>query len=214
MVSYKGKEIVVFEDQNEESNIWVERDFLQLNDCRGNSSKRVAENEEIQAEIRENKPKSGTLDLSLALDSTSRSLQSLEPSKNNTRIGYFRNGSLSSCYSHPFSHNLSYSLTLSSKVDNEYSGEGINWSVYSQFRPVEGDFTLPGHPDGSSLALSCRLVNKEICDNDIDRISSSESNSFFLFDLPARPTGDPRVSGSMYGGRALQLSVPERTLEK
>ncbi|KAK6790766.1 hypothetical protein RDI58_009847 [Solanum bulbocastanum] len=238
MVSNKGKEKIVFDDQNEGNNIWVDRNFLQLNEYKGNSfkrvaeneeiqaeirekiskdgifdlsSKRVAENEEIQAEIREKKLKDGIFDLSLACPSTSRSLQSLEPSNNNTRIGYFRNGSLSSCYSHPFSHNLSYSLTLSSKEDSEYSGEGVNWSAFSKFRPVEvRDCTLPGHPGGSSLALDCRLqVNK---DNDVDRISSSDSNSYFSFEFPARPTGDSRVRGSMEVGRALQFSQPERIL--
>ncbi|XP_055836322.1 protein OBERON 3-like [Solanum dulcamara] len=176
------------------------------------SSKGVLENEEILAEITEEKPKAGIFDLSLAVPSTSRSLQSLEPSNNNTRIGYFRNGSMSSCYSHPFSHNLSYSLTLNSEDDSDYSGEGMNWSVFSQFRPVEaGDCTLPGHPDGSSLALSFKKVNKEICDTDIDRISSSDSNSFFLFELPARPVIDGQ-SGDSRGRRALQHSVPERIL--
>ncbi|KAJ8562884.1 hypothetical protein K7X08_031336 [Anisodus acutangulus] len=209
MVSYKGKEIIVLEDENEESNIWVEKDFLQLNEYRGNSSKRVAENEELQGE---KKPKTGNLNLSLSLPSNS-SLQSLEPSNNNTRIGYFRNGSLSSCYSHPFSHNLSYSLTLSSSDDSEYSAEGLNWSVFSRFKPVEeGDFTLSSHSRGS-LALGCRLdVNKETCDNDIDTISSSNSNSVFLFELPERPTDDSRVSGSMDGGRTLQLCRTERIL--
>ncbi|XP_055801257.1 protein OBERON 3-like isoform X2 [Solanum dulcamara] len=238
MVSHKGKEIIVFEDQNEETNIRVDKNFLQLYEYKESSSKRVAENEEIQEEITENKskdgifdlsskrvaedeeiqaeisakkPKYGIFDLSLACPSSSRSLQSSEPSNNNTRIGYFRNGSLSSCYSHPFSHNLSYSLSLSSKEDSENSREGINWSVFSRFRPVEtGDCTLTGNPGESSLALSCRLqVNK---DNDIDRISSSDSNSFFLFKLPARPTGDSSVRGSMDVGRALQLSQPERIL--
>ncbi|KAJ8564813.1 hypothetical protein K7X08_001273 [Anisodus acutangulus] len=152
IVSYKGKEIVVFEDHNEGSNVWVERDFLQLNECRGNSSKRVADNEDIQAE---KKRKPGTLNLSSALPDGD--LQSLDLSNNNKGIGYFRNGSLSSCYSHPFSHNLSYSLAPSSKEDSE-SAEGLNW------------------------------------------ISSSDSNSFFLFELPARPTIDG------------QFSVPERIL--
>ncbi|XP_060186609.1 protein OBERON 3-like [Lycium barbarum] len=155
---------------------------------RGNSSKRIAENdEEYQAE---KKPKGGNLNLSLALPDVDIQ-SSLELSNNNTRIGYFRNGSLLSCYSHPFSHNLSYSLTLSSEEDSEYSVKGLNWS----------DFTLPC---GSSLALNFKLVNKEIlCDNDIDRISSSNSNSLFLFELPARPTGDSRVSGSMDPWRIL-----------
>ncbi|KAH0681883.1 hypothetical protein KY289_019635 [Solanum tuberosum] len=175
------------------------------------SSEGVLENEEILAEITDKKAKDGILDLSLALPSTSssRSLQSPEPSNNNTRIGYFRNGSLSSCYSHPFSHNLSYSLTLSSEDDSEYSGEGINWSGFSQFRKVEaGDCTLPGHPDGSRLALSCKKVDKEICDNDTDRISSSDSNSFFLFELPARPVIDDQSGDSRILGEVVSESVP------
>ncbi|KAG5608528.1 hypothetical protein H5410_019809 [Solanum commersonii] len=173
------------------------------------SSKRVLENEEILVEIREKKLKDGILDLSLALPSTSRSLQSPEPSNNNTRIGYFRNGSLSSCYSHPFSHNLSYSLTPSSEDDSEYSGEGINWSGFSWFRPVEaGDCTLPGHPDGSSLALSCKVINKEIYDNDTDRISSSDSNSFFQFELPTRPVIDDQSGDSRILGEVVSESVP------
>ncbi|KAF3668927.1 putative purple acid phosphatase 3-like [Capsicum annuum] len=173
----------------------------------------ILDNEEIRAEIRGKKPKFGTLDLSLYLPSSSSSRQSLEPSNDNTRIGYFRNGSLSSCYSHPFSHNLSYSLTLSSSKDSEYSGERLNWSVFSQFRPVEGgDFRLTSHSHGTSLALGCRLqVNK---DNDIDRISSSDSNPFVLFELPARPTGDSKVSGSTDGGRALELYQPKRILRE
>ncbi|CAN4090448.1 unnamed protein product [Withania somnifera] len=171
-------------------------------------NKRVAENEKIQEEIRGKKSKFGTLELSVALPSSSSSLQSFEPSNNNTRIGYFRNGSLSSCYSHPFSHNLSLSLTLSSSKDSEYSGERLSWSVFSRFRPVkEADVTLPGHPDGTSLALGYRLqVNK---DSDTNSISSSQSNSCFLFELPARPLGDSRVSASMDVGRALQFYQPE-----
>nr|XP_004237186.2 protein OBERON 3-like [Solanum lycopersicum] len=173
------------------------------------SSKGVLENEEILAEITDKKARDGILDLSLALYSTSRSLQSPEPSNNNTRIGYFRNGSLSSCYSHPFSHNLSYSLTLSSEDDSEYTGEGISWSGFSQFRKVEaGDCTLSGHPDGSRLALSCKLVNKEICDNDTDRISSSDSNSFFQFELPTRPVNDDQSGDSRILGGIVSEPVP------
>ncbi|KAK4373390.1 hypothetical protein RND71_008774 [Anisodus tanguticus] len=111
--------------------------------------------------------------------------------------------------SHPFSHNLRYSLTLSSSKDSEYSVEGLNWSVFSRLRPVEGHFTLPGHPYGSSLALSCQLVNKEICDNDIDRISISDSNSIFLFKLPARPTIDGQLSGpERILGQIVSESIP------
>lgn len=263
MVSCKGKEINFFEDQNVENNKGVD-----WNEYKGNSSKRVAQNEEILAEIREKKSKDGNfdpcfkgvaeneqiqteirekkskdeildlssegvadneeiqaeiseknskddeiLDLSLACRSSSGSLQSLEASNNNTTIGYFRNGYLSSSYSHPFSHNLSYSLTLSSKEDSENSAEGIGWSVFSRFRPVEaGDCALPVHPGGSSLALSCQLqVNK---DNDVDSISSSDSNSYFILELPARPTGDSTVIGSMDVGKARKLCRTERILRE
>ncbi|KAK6146678.1 hypothetical protein DH2020_020547 [Rehmannia glutinosa] len=138
---YKGKEIVVSEDQNEEgnnnnnNNTWVERDFLQLNENRGNSSKREAENVEFDGENREKKPKVESLNLSLALPDVSlslagsnrvpngdlpsrlrpsRSVQSLGPSYNNTQTTYsndYTAASLSHSYSHAFSHNPSCSLT-------------------------------------------------------------------------------------------------------
>ncbi|KAK4423351.1 protein OBERON 3 [Sesamum alatum] len=144
---YKGKEIVVSEDQNEENNnkVWVERDFLQLNENRGNSCKREAENVEIEGENKEKKPKVESLNLSLALPDVSlslagsnrvqnvdlpsrlrpsRSVQSLGPSCNNTQTTYsndFTAASLSYSYSHPFSHNPSCSLTRNSTENYDYS---------------------------------------------------------------------------------------------
>lgn len=145
---YKGKEVVVSEDQNEEdNNMCVERDFLQLNENRGNSSKREAENVEIEGgEYREKKAKVESLNLSLALPDVSlslagsnrvqnggdlpsrlrpsRSTQSLAPSYNNTQTTYsndFTAASLSYSYSHQFSHNPSCSLTRNSTDNYDYS---------------------------------------------------------------------------------------------
>lgn len=54
MVSYTSKEsIVVWEDQNQESKIRIESDFLDLIEYRENSSERVAGNEKVEAEVRE-----------------------------------------------------------------------------------------------------------------------------------------------------------------
>lgn len=70
--NYKGKEVMVSEDENEESNRWVERDFLCLNENRGNSCKReVEQNNENERENREKKPRMETLNLSLALPDVS-----------------------------------------------------------------------------------------------------------------------------------------------
>lgn len=144
---YKGKEVVVSDDQNEEeNNVWVERDFLKLNESRGNSSKREAENAENDGENREKKPKVESLNLSLALPDVSlslagsnrvqngdlpsrlrpsRSVQSLGPSyNNNTQTTYsndFTAASLSYSYSHHHSHNPSCSLTRNSTENYDYS---------------------------------------------------------------------------------------------
>ncbi|XP_059655298.1 protein OBERON 3-like isoform X2 [Cornus florida] len=142
LLNYKGKEVeVVSVDQNREDNRWVERDFLQLNEIRGHSSKREIEDEEIKREHKEKKkPKVETLNLSLALPDVSLSLaqnfdlpaqlkpsgsvQSLAPSNYNTLTAYsndFTAASLSCSYSHPFSHNPSCSLTRNSTENYEYS---------------------------------------------------------------------------------------------
>ncbi|KAL6970059.1 hypothetical protein U1Q18_029765 [Sarracenia purpurea var. burkii] len=144
-VSYKGKEVVC-DDQNQDDNRLVERDFLQLDDVKGDSSKRETEDNEIEGENREKKPKLETLNLSLALPDVSltlaaasnpvpnadpptrlmptRSLQSLAPSNNNTQTTYsndFTAASLSYSYSHPVSHNPSCSLTRNSTDYYDYS---------------------------------------------------------------------------------------------
>lgn len=270
--SYKGKEIMVSEDQNEENVRWVERDFLCINENRGNSCKRVVEeNGESEAENREKKPKMETLNLSLALPDVSlslagsnrvqngeppsqngdfpsrlrpsRSVQSLEPSNNNTRTTYsndFTAASMSYSYSHPFSHNPSCSLTRNSTENYEYSvgshrrdeqiwnaGEGTNGSVHSRFRPIgDGTVSLSNHGPGA-FAFGNRVTNKDAGNNSLYRATSSDNHSFFPSELPARPrmdahSGDSRgrasenlrVLENFDGGRARKLSRPERILRE
>ncbi|CAL5427898.1 unnamed protein product [Camellia sinensis] len=240
-VSYKGKEIVC-EDQIQENNRWVERDFLQLDEAKGNSSsKREADDEDIERENRDKKPKLETLNLSLALPDVSlslaasnlvpnadlparlwpsRSVQSLEPSNNNTQTTYsndFTAASLSYSYSHQFSHNPSCSLTRNSTENYEYSvgtgshrrdceiwngGEGTNGSVHSRFRPIGDGVALSNHGGGAfSLMQTNRAVNKDSCNNSLYHTTSSDNHSFFPSELPAMlrmdtQSGDSRGRGS------------------
>ncbi|KAH7516231.1 hypothetical protein FEM48_Zijuj10G0113300 [Ziziphus jujuba var. spinosa] len=141
--SYKGKEVLVSENSNQDEK-WVERDFLNLNETRVDSAKREVE-EEAERENRDKRPKLETLNLSLALPNVSlslnasdalqngnhntgrpkptRSMQSLPPSAN-TQTTYsndYTTASLSYSYSHAFSHNPSCSLTRNSTENYEYS---------------------------------------------------------------------------------------------
>lgn len=273
-VSNKGKEVV---SEDQDGDRWVERDFLQMNEIRGNSSKREVEDEGINRENRDKKPKLQTLDLSLALPDVSlslaasnrvqhgdpdeginssaavaaagmirpkpsRSVQSLAPSNNNTQTTYsndFTGASMSYSYSHPFSHNASCSLTRNStdyyensvgshRRDCDYiwnAGEGTNGSVHSRFRPV-GDGVALVNQGGGIMMQGNRGVNKE-SSNSFYRTTSSDNQSFFPSELPARPladtqSGDSRGRGSdqlrglesLDGGRGRKLSRPERILRE
>ncbi|XP_057478732.1 protein OBERON 3-like [Actinidia eriantha] len=208
-VSYKGKQVIC-EDQN---NGFVERDFLQLNEVRGNSSNRGIEDEKIDIENRDKKPNLETLNLSLALPDVSlslaasnpvpnadpparpsRSVHSLAPSNNNTQTTYsndFTEASLSYSYSHPFSHNPSCSLTRNSAENYECSiwngGEGTNGSVHSRFRPIGDGVALSKHGGGAfPLMQGNHAVNKDSY-NSLYRTTSSDNHSFFPSELPARP---------------------------
>ncbi|GER51813.1 hypothetical protein STAS_29228 [Striga asiatica] len=230
---HKGKEIAVSDDprqsqdnnNNNNNSPWVERDFLQLNESRGNSSKREAENAE--AEI-EKKPKVESLNLSLALPDVSlslagsnrvpnvdlpsrlrpsRSVQSLGPSYNNRTTSYsndFTAASLSYSYSHQFSHNPSCSLTRNSTENCDYSGshqiwncgEGTNGSVHSRFRPVgDGSVALSNH--GGGLGFGITNFNGFKDSNSNIRIPSSDDISFLPSELPARPRADAQSSGDL-----------------
>lgn len=260
-LGYKGKE-VVSENSNQDER-WVERDFLRLNEIRGDSSKR--ENEEIERASNEKKPKIETLSLSLALPDVSlsltglnqsqdadhppplrprpsRSVQSLAPSNNNTHTTFsndFTAASQSYSNSHAFSHNPSCSLTRNSTENYEYSvgsyrkdndqiwycGEGTNGSVHSRFKPIGDGVSLSNHNGVSfpSLMNGSRPINKDQCNNSIYKTTSSDNNSFFPSELPARPwigtqSGDSRGKASdhhrVFGSYLKKPSKPERILRE
>lgn len=260
-LGYKGKE-VVSENSNQDER-WVERDFLRLNEIRGDSSKR--ENEEIERASNEKKPKIETLSLSLALPDVSlsltglnqsqdadhppplrprpsRSVQSLAPSNNNTHTTFsndFTAASQSYSNSHAFSHNPSCSLTRNSTENYEYSvgsyrkdndqiwycGEGTNGSVHSRFKPIGDGVSLSNHNGVSfpSLMNGSRPINKDQCNNSIYKTTSSDNNSFFPSELPARPwigtqSGDSRGKASdhhrVFGSYLKKPSKPEKILRE
>ncbi|XP_042480512.1 protein OBERON 3-like [Macadamia integrifolia] len=148
---------------------------------------------------------------SFALPKPTRSIQSLAPSNNNTRTASsddFTAASLSYSYSVPFSHNPSCSLFTRNSTENcEYSfgshqkdtdqiwccGEGTNGSVHSRFRPVGDGVVLANHGGGGGigggfghqLMQSNRQINKDPCS--LHRTASSDNQSFFPSELPARP---------------------------
>lgn len=143
-VGPRSREIAVSENSNQDDK-WVERDFLNLNETRGNSSKREVEDEVGRENAVDKKPKLETLNLSLALPDVSlsltapnlsqnadqlahpkptRSMQSLARSSNNPQATCSNDVpaySMSLSYSHPISHNPSCSLTRNSTENYEYS---------------------------------------------------------------------------------------------
>ncbi|XP_041010973.1 protein OBERON 3-like isoform X1 [Juglans microcarpa x Juglans regia] len=132
-------------DNSNQDEKWVERDFLNLNETRGNSSKQEIQDDVEGENIVDKKPKLDILNLSLALPDAShsisplnpsqnadpparskptRSMQSLAPSGNNqqtTCSNDFTAPSMSYSFSHPLSHNPSCSLTRNSTENYEYS---------------------------------------------------------------------------------------------
>lgn len=221
----KGKEILVPENSSQDHK-WVERDFLNLNETRLNSSKREL-GEETEGDNREKKPKLETLNLSLALPQVSLSLtasnalQNGDPSamarpsrpSTNTVTTYsndYTAASLSYSYSHPYSHNPSCSLTRNSTENFEYSvgkddqiwncGEGTNGSVHSRFKPI-GDGVGLANPGGGIFSMM-QSNRKDSGTNSVYRTTSSDNNqSFFPSELPAKPridtqSGDSRGRGS------------------
>ncbi|XP_010476544.1 PREDICTED: protein OBERON 3-like [Camelina sativa] len=203
----KGKEVVTFSENNSSyDDKWVERDFFNLRDMNPNSSKRKAHDEEAEAEApgdeEEEDKKSNkieTLNLSLALPDVSLSLTASNAVKrprvttSERTTTSFSNDftatapSMSYSYSHPFSHNISCSMTRNStdfdcsvgKDDHIWcAGEGTNGSVHSRFRPI-GD-------GGVALLANNPVSNKPSCSSDY---------SFFPSELPARPGNEVAISG-------------------
>ncbi|XWS69469.1 hypothetical protein CRYUN_Cryun04dG0181700 [Craigia yunnanensis] len=179
VTSYKGKEVVDSENSNQDEK-WVERDFLNLSESKGMSSKREVEEDfqERENSNREKRPKLETLNLSLALPDVSlsltasnalqngdlpqhrsrpsRSVQSLAPSTNNTQTtcsNDFTAASLSCSYSLPFSHNPSCSLTRNSTENYEYS-VGIDDQIWCGGEGTNGSVHSRFRPIGDGIALA------------------------------------------------------------
>ncbi|XP_027361081.1 protein OBERON 3-like [Abrus precatorius] len=206
----KGKEVVVCENSNEDEK-WVERDFLSLSETKENSSKRsIGEDCEREKDRGNNKKqKLETLNLSLALPDVSLSLTASNALQNGDRpirpkaskrptttlnscSNDYTAASLSYSYSHPFSHNPSCSLTRNSTENFEYSvskddqiwycGEGTNGSVHSRFKPI-----------GDGVALA----NHSFMQGNIQhKTASSDNQSLFPSELPARPGFETHSEGS------------------
>ncbi|XP_022726932.1 protein OBERON 3-like [Durio zibethinus] len=179
VTSYKGKEVVDSEISNQDEK-WVERDFLNLSESKGISSKREVEEDFQERENRnkEKRPKLETLNLSLALPDVSlsltasnalqngdpprhrsrpsRSVQSLAPSINNTQTtcsNDFTAASLSYSYSLPFSHNPSCSLTRNSTENYEYS-VGKDDQIWCGGEGTNGSVHSRFRPIGDGVALA------------------------------------------------------------
>ncbi|XVE91837.1 hypothetical protein REPUB_Repub01dG0045900 [Reevesia pubescens] len=179
VTSYKGKEVLDSENSNQDEK-WVERDFLNLSESKGISSKREVEEDfqERENSNREKRPKLETLNLSLALPDVSlsltasnalqngdppqrrsrpsRSVQSLAPSTNNTQTtcsNDFTAASLSYSYSLPFSHNPSCSLTRNSTENYEYS-VGKDDQIWCGGEGTNGSVHSRFRPIGDGVALA------------------------------------------------------------
>ncbi|CAN8293454.1 unnamed protein product [Cochlearia groenlandica] len=186
----KGKETVSFSENPSYDEKWVERDFFNLRETGPNSSKRKANEDDEEEEEEKKVNKIETLNLSLALPDVSLSLTAsnavkrprLTANSERTTTSFSNDftataPSMSYSGSHPFSHNISCSMTRNStdfdcsvgKDDHIWcAGEGTNGSVHSRFRPI-----------GESVALASNPI--------FSKPSSSSDYSFFPSELPARP---------------------------
>ncbi|XP_038907207.1 protein OBERON 3 [Benincasa hispida] len=226
--NYKGKEVLFSENSNEDDK-WVERDFLNLNSNRGNQSKREVEDEMERENNRGKKPKLETLNLSLALPEVSlsltasnalqnedppparskpcRSLQSLAPSMNNTQTtcsNDFTAASLSYSYSHQFSHNPSCSLTRNSTENYEYS-VGRDDHIWNCGEGTNGSVHSRFKPLGDGVALSNHGggLNSLLHGNrpsNKEICNNSDEHSFFPSELPARLRTEVKSGNSIGRG--------------
>lgn len=201
-------------DQDEK---WVERDFLSLSESRENSSKRSIE-EECEREKNSGsnkKQKLETLSLSLALPDVSLSLtasnalqngdQLVRPKpKNNkpstrtaTTINSCSNdytaASLSHSYSHPFSHNLSCSLTRNSTEYFEYSHSKDD-QIWHCGEGTNGSVHSRFKPIGDGVALANHSFMQG--NNSQYKPTSSDNQSFYPSELPARVRFEAHSEGS------------------
>ncbi|KAE8667256.1 Zinc finger protein 4 [Hibiscus syriacus] len=213
-ISFRGEEVVDSGNSNQDEK-WVERDFLNLDEIKGVSSKRDSD-EDFQE--REKRQKLETLNLSLAPPDVSlsltasnalqngdastrhrsrpsRSVQSFAPSTNmqTTCSNDFTAASLSYTPSAPFSHNPSCSFTRNSTENYEYSA-GKDDQIWCGGEGTNGSVHSRFRPiDGVALAGAGVLCNS------LQRTSSSDNWSLFPSELAAKPCVDNH-SGIRGGG--------------
>nr|KYP41935.1 hypothetical protein KK1_036672 [Cajanus cajan] len=212
----KGKEIVVFvgnqnHDQDEK---WVERDFLSLSESRENSSKRSIEEECNREKNGGNKQqKLETLGLSLALPDVSLSLTASNALKNGDQVvrpkasrqsarttttinscsnDYTGGASLSQSYSHPFSHNPSCSLTRNSTENFEYSLSKDD-QIWHCGEGTNGSVHSRFKPIGDGVAFANHSFMQG---NSHYKATSSDNQSFYPSELPARVRFEAQSEGS------------------
>ncbi|KAF8106144.1 hypothetical protein N665_0147s0096 [Sinapis alba] len=182
----KGKEVVTFSENHPSyDEKRIERDFFNLRE-----TKRKAHDDDVKEEEKKS-DKIETLNLSLALPDVSLSLTASNAVKrprvtNSERTTSFSNDftapSMSYSNSHPFSHNMSCSMTRNS-TDFDCSdhiwcaGEGTNGSVHSRFRPIG---------DGGGVLAVNPFSGKP---------SNSSEYSFFPSELPALPGVEVAAKG-------------------
>ncbi|KAL2347819.1 hypothetical protein Fmac_001819 [Flemingia macrophylla] len=225
--------LVVGNQNHDQDEKWVERDFLSLSKSRENSSKRSIEEEcETEKNGGNKRQNLETLSLSLALPDNGDRVVRPKASKPSARTSntinscsndYTGGASLSHSFSHPFSHNPSCSLTRNSTENFEYSlskddqiwycGEGTNGSVHSRFKPIG---------DGVALANHSFMQG-----NSHYKATSSDNQSFYPSELPARVRFEAQSEGSrgknsenlrglegMDGGKVMKFSTLERILRE
>ncbi|XP_020239880.1 protein OBERON 3 [Cajanus cajan] len=208
------RRIVVGNQNHDQDEKWVERDFLSLSESRENSSKRSIEEECNREKNGGNKQqKLETLGLSLALPDVSLSLTASNALKNGDQVvrpkasrqsarttttinscsnDYTGGASLSQSYSHPFSHNPSCSLTRNSTENFEYSLSKDD-QIWHCGEGTNGSVHSRFKPIGDGVAFANHSFMQG---NSHYKATSSDNQSFYPSELPARVRFEAQSEGS------------------
>uniref|UniRef100_A0A803M7M6 Protein OBERON 3 n=1 Tax=Chenopodium quinoa TaxID=63459 RepID=A0A803M7M6_CHEQI len=177
---------------------WVERDFLQLSNSDGGTSKREAQEDGRRKGDGWKKPKleTQTLDLSLALPNVSLSLSASNAAPPNCDA-VVRPMPCRSVHC-SLTHNSTdyYENSVGSRrreTDQIWNcGEGTNGSVHSRFKPIGDGVSLSNHGGGGvayTLLNRSHTFNRDP-GNSLYRAAASDTSSFFPSELPAKPRTD------------------------
>ncbi|RDX87857.1 Protein OBERON 3, partial [Mucuna pruriens] len=210
---YLRRRIPIGNQNKDQDEKWIERDFLSLSESRENSSKRSIEEEcEREKNSDNKKQKLETLSLSLALPDVSISLTASnamqngdqlvrpKPSKPSTRTTTTVNScsndytaaSLSHSCSHPFSHNPSCSRTRNSTENFEYSVSKDD-QIWHCGEGTNGSVHSRFKPIGDGVALANHSFMQG---NSQYKATSSDNQSFYPSELPARVRFEAPSEGS------------------